>query len=341
MKVTIYDVAKRAKVSISTASKALNDRRDVSEATKQRVREIAKELNYEPSHFARALATRKTNNIGVITVRYFKTPILTNPFYSKIIEGIEEQLIGTGLNLLTNILSKEQLESMEIPRMIKEKNVDGVVLMGHMNREFIDMLNQKGIPMVMIDNYFEGSPIKYVIADNIDGAYQVVSYLINTGHKKIAYLAVSKERYSFKEREKGYRKALEEKGLPVDERFILYSSEQGDEQDYNWMKKVFEYDEKPDALFVCNDVNAILAINMLNDLGIKVPDDISVAGFDNIDLTQHFIPSITTVDIPKDLMGKKAVEILLNMIAKKKEGIEDIIFPTQLIIRNSTKERKR
>ena len=341
MKVTIYEVAKRANVSISTASKALNDRRDVSEATKQRVREIAKELNYEPSHYARALATRKTNNIGVITVRYYKTPMLTNPFYSKIIEGIEEQLIGTGLNLLTNILSKEQLESQEIPRMIKEKNVDGVILMGHMKREFIDMLNQRGIPMVMIDNYFEGTPIKYVIADNINGAYQAVNYLINTGHKKIAYLAVSKERYSFKEREKGYRKALGEKGIAVDERFILYGPEQGDEQDYSWMKKVFDYEEKPDALFLCNDVNAVLALNMLNDMGIKVPDDISVVGFDNIDLTQHFIPSITTVDIPKDLMGKKAVEILMNILTKKKEGIENIIIPTELVIRNSTKERNK
>ncbi len=341
MKVTIYEVAKRANVSISTASKALNDRHDVSEATKQRVREIAKELNYEPSHYARALATRKTNNIGVITVRYYKTPMLTNPFYSKIIEGIEEQLIGTGLNLLTNILSKEQLESQEIPRMIKEKNVDGVILMGHMKREFIDMLNQRGIPMVMIDNYFEGTPIKYVIADNINGAYQAVNYLINTGHKKIAYLAVSKERYSFKEREKGYRKALGEKGIAVDERFILYGPEQGDEQDYSWMKKVFDYEEKPDALFLCNDVNAVLALNMLNDMGIKVPDDISVVGFDNIDLTQHFIPSITTVDIPKDLMGKKAVEILMNILTKKKEGIENIIIPTELVIRNSTKERNK
>jgi len=338
MKVTIYDVAKMANVSISTASKALNDRRDVSEATKQRIREIAKQLNYEPSHFARALASRKTNNIGVITVRYYKTPMLTNPFYSKIIEGIEEQLIGTKLNLLTNILSKEQVEAMEIPRMIKEKNVDGVILMGHMSREFIDMLLQKNLPMVMIDNYIEGVDLNYVIADNINGAYQAVSYLLNTGHKKIAYLAGSKERYSFREREKGYRKAHEDKGIKVDERFVIFN-EQWEEQDYSWMKQILKYDEKPDAIFLCNDVNAILAMNMLNEEGIKVPDDISIIGFDNIDLTQHFIPSISTVDIPKELMGKKAVEILLNMIAKKKDAIGNFVFPTQLVIRNSIKVR--
>lgn len=121
MKVTIYDVAKKAGVSISTASKALNNRKDVGEKTKEKIKQIAKELSYEPSHFARALAMKKTENIGILTVRYYSTPMLTNPFYSKIIEGIEEGLIDSNLNLITSVLKKEQINNLELPKMLKEK----------------------------------------------------------------------------------------------------------------------------------------------------------------------------------------------------------------------------
>ena len=159
MKITIYDVAKKAGVSISTASKALNDRRDVGDATKEKIREIAREMNYEPSHFARALAMRKTENIGVITVRYYGAPMLTNPFYSRIIEGIEERLINNNLNLVTNVLTREQVERLEMPKMIKEKSADGVILLGYMPDEFVEIIASKGVHVVMVDNYYKDSGI--------------------------------------------------------------------------------------------------------------------------------------------------------------------------------------
>jgi len=336
MKITIYEVAKRAGVSISTASKALNDKKDVGESTKQRVREIAKELSYEPSHFARALARRKTDNIGVITVRYYKEPMITNPFYAKIMEGIEEELINNNLNLLNNILRKEQMDSLDIPKMVKEKNVDGIILLGHMPEPFVRMVSDKGLPVVMIDNYFDNANISTVIADNIGGAFYAVEYIIRTGHKKIAYLAGLPERYSFKQREQGFRQAMKKYNLPIDERFVIFNEK--DDQTLDWTKKILSYETKPDAIFCCNDITALLAINMLKDSGLRVPDDVSVMGFDNIDIAEHFIPSISTVDLKKQDMGIIAARKLINTINQKDTAIENIVFPTTLIIRDSTKK---
>jgi len=337
MKVTIYDVAKRAGVSISTASKALNDRKDVGEGTKIKIREIAKELNYEPSHFARALAMRKTENIGVLTVRYYGTPVLTNPFYSKIIEGIEEQLINNNLNLLTNVLRKEQIETFEIPKMVKEKNVDGLILLGYMPEDFVDMVAGRGLPVVAVDNNIKNASISSIVMDDTAGAHAAVSYLIKTGHKRIGYISGPSKRHSFKRRGEGYRQALADAGLGVDERFVIFN--ETEEPGFAWMKKILDYPEKPDAIFFCNDVSAIFAINMLKEAGLKVPDDISVIGFDNIELGQHFIPSISTVDIDKEKMGMKAVDMLLDRISKKSSEPERLVFPVSLIIRDSVKSR--
>ncbi|HPD18655.1 MAG TPA: LacI family DNA-binding transcriptional regulator, partial [Candidatus Goldiibacteriota bacterium] len=170
MKITIYDVARKAGVSISTASKALNDRKDVGEKTREKIRQIAKELSYEPSHFARALAMKKTGNIGVLTVRYYSTPMLTNPFYSKIIEGIEEGLMDSDLNLITNVLRREQIENFELPKMVKEKNVDGLILLGYMPEKFVELIANKDLPVIAVDNYVNEN-ISMIVADDVDGAY--------------------------------------------------------------------------------------------------------------------------------------------------------------------------
>ena len=336
MKITIYDVAKKAGVSISTASKALNDRKDVGEKTKEKIKQIAKELSYEPSHFARGLAMKKTGNIGVLTVRYYSTPMLTNPFYSKIIEGIEEGLIDSELNLITNVLRKEQMESFELPKMVKEKNVDGLILLGYIPEKFVELIVNKALPVIVVDNYVNEN-ISMIVTDDEGGAYSAVSYLVKTGHKKIAYISGPSPRMSFRKREEGYKRALNENNLPVNPNFILYND--SEEPGYEWMKKILQYGEKPDAIFTSNDVTAILCINMLRECGLKVPDDISVIGFDNIEMGQHFIPSLSTIDIDKERIGIKAVNILSDKIKNKTKSVERIIFPVSLIIRDSVKNR--
>ena len=337
MKITIYEVAKKAGVSISTASKALNDRKDVGDATKERIRLIAKELSYEPSHFARALAMRKTGNIGVITVRYYQAPMLTNPFYSKIIEGIEEELITANLNLVTNVLRREQVEAMEIPKMVKEKSVDGIILLGHMPGDFVDMIVDKAPPAVMVDNAMKNPPISSILMDNVEGSARAVEYLIDSGHKRIAYVSGPSSRYSFLQRAEVYKKAHLARGLKAEERLMIFNEKE--EAGYGWTSGILNTEPRPDAVFACNDVHAILAINMLKDNGLSVPDDVSVMGFDNIDLSEHFIPSLSTVDINKSAMGSKAAQILVDIINTKKNRVENIVFPTSIVVRNSVKKR--
>ncbi len=337
MKVTIYDVAKKAGVSISTASKALNDRKDVGDRTKQLIRDIAKELNYEPSHFARALAMRKTENIGVLTGRFYGTPVLTNPFYSRIIEGIEEQLIRSNLNLITNVLRKEQIESFEVPKMVKEKNVDGIILLGYMPSEFVEMVAGKGLPVVVVDNYVNCRNCCSIVVDDVAGGYEAVKKMTETGHRRIAYIANSRKRESFRRREEGYRKALAEAGLEARDEMVIYN--ENEESGLEWIKKLLEISPRPDAVFACNDITAIFVINVMKENGITVPDDISVMGFDNIEMGQHFIPSISTVDIDKEKMGMKAVDLLLERVNNKSLRPENITFPTLPILRASVKSR--
>jgi LacI family transcriptional regulator len=337
VKITIYDVAKKAGVSISTASKALNDRKDVGDSTKERIRQLAIEMNYEPSHFARALAMRKTGNIGVLTVRYYHAPVLTNPFYSRIIEGIEERLINENLNIVTNVLRGEQVSDDEVPKMVREKSVDGIILLGHMPPGFVKMLVEKSPPAVMVDNYVKDAQVTSIMMDNAGGAYAAVSHLIATGHKRIAYVSGPSGRYSFRQRCDGYKKALADNGMAVDDGIIVFH--ETEETGTAWMEKILSSGKMPDAIFACNDINAIMAINMLKEHSLRVPEDVSVVGFDNIEMSAHFIPSISTVDINKEAMGMKAAEILVDIINSKKNRVENIVFPTTLLVRNSVQNR--
>lgn len=160
---------------------------------------------------------------------------------------------------------------------------------------------------------------------------------LGTGHKKIAYLSGPAARYSFKQREQGFRQAMQKYNLPVDERFVIFN--EGENMSYEWMKKILDYDVKPDAVFTCNDITALMVINMLKDAGLKVPEDMSVMGFDNIDIAGHFIPSISTVDVKKEEMGINAVKKLLNIINQNDTTVENMTFPTSIVIRDSTKKQ--
>ncbi|HDQ25321.1 MAG TPA: LacI family transcriptional regulator [bacterium] len=337
MKVTIYDLAKKAGVSISTASKALNDRKDVGEDTKRKIRELAGKMNYEPSHSARSLAMKKTENIGVVTARYYSSPMLTNPFYSRIIEGIEEQLINSELNLVTGVVKGTQVEAMQIPKMAREKSVDGIITLGYFPEKYVELIVSRGLHVVSIDNYTNAGKVSSVIVNDEEGGYIAVNYLINEGHRRIAFISGTSKRKSFMLRGEGYRRALEGAGIAFDEKLTVYNEQE--EPGYGWMKDFIGKIGVPDAVFCSNDVTAILAINTFRDMGLTVPDDVSVVGFDNIELTSHFIPSITTVDVDKEKMGAQSVSMLLNLMAKKEKPGEKVVFPANLVIRDSVRKK--
>jgi LacI family transcriptional regulator len=339
MKVTIYDVAKKGGVSISTASKALNDRKDVGDKTKERIREIAKDLKYEPSHFARTLAMRRTGNIGILTGRSVNVPLITNPYHSKIIEGIEDAIFGTDINLVTGVLRKEQFDNLEPPKMVREKTIDGLVLLGEMPEEYTRMIIDRGLPVVLVDSCIETHEADVIVADNEGGAYKAVDYLIKAGHKKIAFLSEAGTNRNYMLRRGGYLKALLDNGIEADSRRMITRPEGVSMRSYEWMEGVLKLNERPDALFMCNDISAVLVINMLAKAGLRVPEDISVVGFDDIEIAAHFIPSISTVNIPANEMGARAAGMLAGIMDKHGSPKEKIIMPAEFICRNSVKSR--
>ncbi|MCX7919480.1 MAG: LacI family transcriptional regulator [bacterium] len=332
---TIWDVAKKAGVSISTVSKALNNRAHVNPKTRELVKQVAKQLKYHPSAFGRGLVLQKTGNIGFIIDR---TPlrIFSNPFHSRVLDGIEEELLRQDYNLL--ISAHSLLDNKEtVPKFVREKNVDGLILSGKIADKFILEIYQWGIPLVLVDNHIPQPNIDCVVTDNINGAKQAVNHLIELGHKKIGMLTGIGKHVSIIERRQGYFEAMKSANLTPNPKWIA----EGDvttEGGMEAMEKLFaQTKELPTALFAFNDAMATGAMKVLRAHQIRVPEDISIVGFDDTDEAIHVIPPLTTVHVAKEEMGRIAAQLLISRIQRKKDVRQRVVLTTHLVIRESTR----
>ena len=327
---TIKDVAKAANVSPATVSKALNNRSDVSEKTKKKILEIAKALNFTPRAFARGLKNKRTENIGVILCRE-SNPLSGNPFYSRVIEGIEAELSINNYNLVLHIMV-DYLKKEELPKMLKERNVDGILLVGMLNKEFIEEVHKINIPAVIVDPNLIVKNFDQVLIDNEHGAFLATQYLLNNGHRRIGFISGDITRSSFYQRFVGYKKALDYNNIPLDESLINTG---GLEEGYQQTKDLLELQNPPTAIFSSNDTNAIIGYKAARDLGYKIPDDISFIGFDDIDLTKFVTPTLSTIRVYKTELGSIAVRNLLKIINKEKDVTHTNVLPIKLIERDS------
>lgn len=327
----IYDVARMAGVSISTASKALNDRKDVSPATRERVIEIARQMDYHPSHLARGLAQRRTENLGVVALRRFDSPLFTNPFYSQIIEGLETQATEINYNLLLSVIRTDEGDpEIGMPKMLKERSVDGLVLMGEMPEKFVRNVVERNLPMVVIDKYVDGLETEYVLSDNRSGARDAVRYMISRGHKKIGIISGSLDEHSFAERRAGFMEGLDQAGLkPVLE--FIHDDPWVDWDE--WLPKMMAQPDRPTALFCCNDDHALKLMTAAARLEISVPGDLSLAGCD--DIAEAEAAGLTTVRVEKSAMGRRSVERLMQIIQEPSLPRQINRFPTHLVERKS------
>jgi DNA-binding LacI/PurR family transcriptional regulator len=330
----IYDVAKMAGVSIATASKALNGRKDVREATRLRVMEVASKINYHPSHMARGLAKRKTENIGLIALRRFHVPFFTNPFYSRVIEGMEIEVMRHNYNLLLTVVPAENINGdLPVPKMVREKNVDGLCLVGEIPESFLREVTQRGIPTVVVDYYSEQVPGHYVVSDNVRGATLAVEHLVGLGHRQIAFMTDKRNDFSFEERQRAFNSAMSKAGLqaaPVFEIEIVGSNAAQQVDDY------LKSQACPTALFCCNDVHAQLVLKESEKLGIRVPGQLSVVGFDDIDESALSSPPLTTLHVEKQEMGSKAIQVVMDLIAHPEAVTKRVETPVHLVLRGST-----
>lgn len=330
MKPTIKDIAKSLGISIATVSRALTDSFEVSPETRQKVLEKAKELHYKPNIYARNLSKQRNNFIGVVV------PEFITFFFPEIIIGIQEVMNNFGYQVL--ICQSNESSSLEKKNieMLESNMVEGLIVSvtkDSNNSDLFQRLINEHLPLVFVNRVLPDIEASQVIIDDRKWAYKVVEHLIKCGYRKIAHLAGNERLSVTQKRLQGYKDALLDYNIPVEERLIMYIGVQQDRAKFG-IDYLLSLKDKPDAIFAVNDPIAVGVMLELKKRGIKVPEDIAVAGFTESPIGR--ILELTSVAQPTYKMGQTAAELLLKKIHDPDLLCEKIILPAQLNIRSST-----
>ncbi|MDW7660943.1 MAG: LacI family DNA-binding transcriptional regulator [Bacillota bacterium] len=333
MKITIKDIAKMADVSTATVSKIVNHKdQNISQATRQKVLDLIETHNYVPNRVASSMITKKTNSIGLII------PDITNPFFPEVARGVEDYANMEGYHVVLCNSDNDLDKEVSYIGMLQEKMVDGIIftsssLRNKVSKEFLRLQ----IPVITVDRDITGMRAQgKITVDNMTGAYQGVSYMIERGYKKILHLGGPMTSKPALDRFEGYKTALNDHGIKYDEKLFFegnYNAQWG----YEGVTQAITNNLEFDGIFCGNDMIAIGAIKALNEKGISVPENIGVIGFDDIYMATVVTPNLTTVRQPNYRMGYKAAEMLIELIKHPERKMKDVVLKTKLVIRESTK----
>ncbi|WP_422443644.1 LacI family DNA-binding transcriptional regulator [Thermoanaerobacterium sp. DL9XJH110] len=333
MAATIYDVAKKARVSIATVSRVLNNSGAVSEKTRQRVKKVMEELNYTPNVIASALTKKSTLTLGLLI------PDIANLFFAELARGVEDASNDFGFNIIICNTDYSSEKEATYINLLKQKSIDGFIISSaYYNDQNVIKLLKANVPLVLLGRDIddsEGLPVDIVGSDNVKGGYIATKHLIELGHKSIACLLGPPQIKVNLEREKGYLKAMEEADLKVCPEAVGY----GDFKVEFGFRKTLDILKgpcKPTAFFAGNDLIALGVIRAIRHCGLKVPQDISVVGYDNTMFAEMIDPPLTTVNQQMRKMGYIATELLIKRIKGERATGEKIILDTELVIRKST-----
>ena len=332
--VTIYDIADKLGISIATVSRALNDDPAVIPKTKKKVLEMAEALNYRANNFARSLRVKQTNTIGVII------PKITSNFMSSVISGIESIATKEGYGLLISQSDEHAENEIKNVKTMFSNRVDGLLVSLAYDTENIkhfEPFSKKNIPVIFFDRAFENSNHLNIQIDNRKAAYKLTEHLIQQNCKRIAHITASIKRDVYYERLMGYKQALKDYKLKFYEEY-LFTTNLSMEEGASAARKMLQLKLKPDAIFAANDVSAVGCILELKKAGMKIPEEIAVAGFNNDPIALVVEPHLTTINYPGFDMGVISARTLINSIKEKKSVFQEnaIILATELIIREST-----
>ena len=337
MKITLKDVANAAKVSIATASMALNNKKGVNKITKQRVLNAAKKLNYVPDHSARSLVTKDSNYIGLII------PEIQNPFFSAVVDIITGFAEERGYMLLLGISNNKSIQEEEYIRMFLSRRVLGIIIVpmlsGDASIDHLDIIRSANIPLVFCTENYGKCDEPTVLCDFETGQYEMTKYLIDKGLRDICFVSTKiKANFSLL-RYKGYIRALDEAGIPLDESKVFLLDNPRYNDAYSAADSIIQ--TKPQAIMCINDIMAIGILKRLTERDIKVPGDISLAGFDDIVFSQLVHKPLTTVKQPLEKICSIAMQILEQKIQAKEEQSEVekgkvYYIKPELVIRKTT-----
>ncbi len=335
MKPTIKDVAKRAGVSIATVSFVINKKKSISIETKNRVLKAIKALDYHPSSSAIDLVSGKTGNIGfILTDDHF---LRTEPFYTRIFLGAEFEARNEGYYIILTSISPDFNDQDPLPRFILNKSVDGVIIAGKIPSSLIERISSYGLPTVYIDYVPPTNCCSLVLIDNIQGGLIATNHLISLGHKNIAFIGGDIKHPSLSDRLNGYKQALNNANIPIRNNLIIIDAKYPDRQNgYDSAKKLFTKNKNVTAVFAGNDAMGIGILHYLKENGYRVPDDVSLIGFDDVESDLMLTPPLSTIRVPKIEMGSEALKLMANTIKNKKTLNKKILVPVELIKREST-----
>ena len=336
-KVSLADVAKSLGVSKTLVSLVLNGRGDekgISKATQAKVHEKVKELNYKPNQFARGLRVGKSNTIGIVVAD------ISNSFYAKMCRSIEDHANANGYNIIICSSDENPEKESELIQMLIDRQVDGLIISTtQQNNNDIILLKKNNFPFVLIDRYVPMVETNSVTVDNLSGAQELVEHLIKLGNKRIGHLTISPSHLStIKERTKGYKEALKNNNIRFDKNLVREISFENIKEDvYREIKDLLSAPHSITSLFAVNNNIAVACIECLREMNIRIPQDVAVVSFDDIEAFKLCYPPITAVAQPINEMGVAAVDIILNMI--NNEGAElppkKVSLPTQMNVRRS------
>jgi LacI family transcriptional regulator len=326
---TIYDVAREAGVSYTTVSRALSGYEFVKPSTREKVLQAAEKLGYVPNQQARSLAGGRSNLIGVLV------PALSNSYISEILRGIDEELANSDYNLILYTTHRHHGKESTYVATIMNGAAEGLLLVVPLiSTSYLDALRQQDFPYVLIDQSDETEKSLVVSGTNWQGAYQATEYLIELGHRRIGFVSGLAGLNSATERLKGYTAALRDHGIPLRHELIVEGNfrESGG---YAAAQKLLALAETPTAIFAANDMSAFGVIEAVRQRGWRIPEDISVIGFDDVPQASNVYPKLTTVHQPLAQMGREAVTLLLERIEDPTREMRQVILETELVIRDS------
>ncbi|MEO0573795.1 MAG: LacI family DNA-binding transcriptional regulator [Bacteroidota bacterium] len=332
--ITLKGLANELNLSVSTVSRALNNHPDISPATKKRVGDLAKELNYVPNLFAKGFRTHHTRILGVIV------PNVSHYFTTTLLKGILDEGEKLGYRIIICESKNDEKKQAEMLQTILQFGAEGILLaLARRTKSINEILKtMQRIPIVLFDKVSDKIPCTQVVINEEGASYSAVEHLINTGKQRIAIIKETENSYNSEKRYAGYLKALNDYNLPIDEKIILSTEDISLEKGRAMANILISLKHRPDAVFAITDSAAIGVIKAFNKFNIKIPGEIAVVGFSNSKSSTIISPSLTTIDQPGNKIGRTALKYLVEEIENPREDwlTKTIEVKTSLIVRDSS-----
>lgn len=330
--ITIYEIAEMAKVSRSTVSRVLNNSESVSEEARARVLKVIRDTNYEPNIRARALSVQNAGTIAVIHRAGAKgiENIESNPFYSEVMHGILREAMRHEYMVAQFVIMKDS-DLDNIFRITRGRAVDGLALVGNFEPELIEKLLAENLPVVLVDNDLPNHDVSSVYSDNKKGISLAMEYLLNLGHSRIGYLSGPIERFPYYERFVAYRETLAKNQLPYDESIVSINDAPG----HVLINKILTTRPFPTAIIASNDDRILEAAVVLKKAGLKIPEDVSLFGYDDVYAARLLEVGLSTISVPREEIGREGIRILADLIANAKSPVRKKVMHVEMILRGS------